>query len=86
MKSLAESRRITFKSRALITELKNFVRGGGSYKAKPGMHDDLVLSMLHVIRILQIIGSWDDQFSEVLKYSSYGDEDDYDLDPLPVVI
>jgi hypothetical protein len=86
MKSLAEGRKIIFKSRALITELKNFVRGGGSYKAKPGMHDDLVLSMLHVIRILQIIGSWDDQFAEVLKHTDFGDEDDYDMDPLPVVI
>jgi hypothetical protein len=85
LNSHAESRKITLKSSPLLTDLKNFLRGGGSYKAKIGMNDDLVLALLHCIRILQIIGSWDDQFSDVLRDGGYGD-DDFDVEPLPVVI
>jgi hypothetical protein len=83
-KSLVESRRLTIKSRALVTELKNFVRGGGSFKAKIGMKDDLVLSMLHVIRLLQVVANWDDSLSDTLRIVS--DSDDYDTAPMPIVI
>ena len=82
-KSLVESRRLVIKSKALITELKSFVRGGNSFKAKPGVKDDLVLSMLHVMRLLQIVANWDDQLEEVLKHTN---DDDWDSDPMPIVL
>ena len=40
-------------SRSLISELKTFVATGGSYKAKTGETDDLVMSTLLVVRMLQ---------------------------------
>lgn len=81
-KSLVESRRITVKSKALVTELKNFVRGGGSFKAKQGMNDDLVMSMLHIIRLLQIVSNWDDSLAEAFKDSA--PEEMMNSDPMAI--
>ena len=44
---------MTIHSRSLISELKAFVASGGSYAAKIGDTDDLVMASLLVIRILQ---------------------------------
>jgi hypothetical protein len=43
-KSLVENRKLTINSKALISELKTFVATGGSYAAKKGDNDDLVMS------------------------------------------
>jgi cell division protein ZapA (FtsZ GTPase activity inhibitor) len=40
-------------SRSLISELKSFVASGGSYAAKIGDTDDLVMASLLVVRMLQ---------------------------------
>jgi len=37
----------------LISELKTFVANGGSYTAKVGENDDLVMASLLVVRMLQ---------------------------------
>jgi len=52
-KTLLESKKMTVHSRALISELKAFVASGGSYAAKIGDTDDLVMASLLVVRILQ---------------------------------
>ena len=52
-KTLLESKKMTIHSRSLISELKAFVASGGSYAAKIGDTDDLVMASLLVIRILQ---------------------------------
>ena len=44
---------MTVHSRSLISELKAFVASGGSYAAKIGDTDDLIMASLLVIRILQ---------------------------------
>jgi hypothetical protein len=81
-KTLVETRRMTLKSRALLTELKNFVRGGGSYKGKIGVNDDLVMGTLQIVRLLQICADWEEQIEENLK--STGDMDDTSSAPMPM--
>jgi hypothetical protein len=53
LKTLIESKKMTINSRSLITELKAFVASGGSYAAKLGEHDDLVMASLLVVRLMQ---------------------------------
>ena len=49
---------MTVNSRSLITELKAFVASGGSYAAKIGDTDDLVMASLLVVRILQHLSDY----------------------------
>jgi cell division protein ZapA (FtsZ GTPase activity inhibitor) len=44
---------MTIKSKPLISELKTFVAVGGSYKAKIGENDDLVMATILIVRMLQ---------------------------------
>ena len=57
-KTLLESKKMTVNSRSLITELKAFVASGGSYAAKIGDTDDLVMASLLVVRILQHLSDY----------------------------
>jgi hypothetical protein len=57
-KSLLESKKMTIHSRPLISELKAFVASGGSYAAKVGDTDDLVMSSLLVVRMLQHLSDY----------------------------
>jgi hypothetical protein len=52
-KTLLESKRMTVRSKSLISELKAFVASGGSYAAKIGDHDDLVMATLLSVRMMQ---------------------------------
>lgn len=52
-KTLLESKKMKVNSRSLISELKSFIAHGGSYAAKIGDTDDLVMSTLLVVRVLQ---------------------------------
>jgi hypothetical protein len=51
-KTLLESKKMTVNSRSLISELKAFVAHGGSYAAKVGDTDDLVMSALLAVRMM----------------------------------
>ena len=66
-KTLLESKKMTVKSRALISELKTFVASGGSYAAKIGDNDDLVMATLLVIRILQDITDFHGDLTEHMR-------------------
>jgi hypothetical protein len=57
-KTLVESKRMHINSRSLISELKAFIAHGGSYAAKVGDTDDLVMSSLLIVRILQQLGDY----------------------------
>jgi hypothetical protein len=57
-KTLLESRKMTINSRSLISELKSFIASGGSYAAKVGDHDDLIMAMLLCIRIMMQIADY----------------------------
>jgi hypothetical protein len=52
-KTLLESKKMKIYSRPLISELKTFVALGGSYAAKVGENDDLVMASLLIVRMLQ---------------------------------
>lgn len=52
-KTLLESNKMKLYSRSLISELKTFVALGGSYSAKVGENDDLVMATLLIVRMLQ---------------------------------
>ena len=45
-------------SKSLISELKTFVALGGSYEAKIGETDDLVMATLLVVRMMQQLSSF----------------------------
>jgi cell division protein ZapA (FtsZ GTPase activity inhibitor) len=49
---------MTINSRSLISELKAFVAHGGSYAAKIGDTDDLIMASLLVTRMLQQLSDY----------------------------
>ena len=81
LKNLIESRRMTVVSRPLISELKTFVAHGASYAAKPGETDDLVMSLILIVRMAQMLQSFDSQLDLKMKDSL---EDI--IEPLPFYI
>jgi len=57
-KTLIESKKMTIYSKSLVSELKTFVASGGSYAAKIGETDDLVMASLLVVRMLQVLSDY----------------------------
>jgi hypothetical protein len=57
-KTLLESGKLTVHSRSLISELKAFVASGGSYAAKIGDHDDLVMASLLAVRVMTQLANY----------------------------
>ena len=53
LKNLIETNKMKVFSSGLISELKTFVASGGSYAAKQGETDDLVMSTILVVRMFQ---------------------------------
>jgi hypothetical protein len=66
-KTLVESKKLTINSFGLISELKAFVASGGSYAAKIGDTDDLVMSSLLVVRILQQLSDFNYSLEEHIR-------------------
>jgi hypothetical protein len=81
LKQMIESDKMAIKSKNLISELKNFVASGNSYSAKPGEHDDLVMSTLLAVRMASTISSWDQKLFERLRDS----EEELTM-PMPIMI
>ena len=80
-KSLVETRRLVIASKALISELKNFVASGGSYAAKVGEHDDLVMSSLLAIRMIMLLQQFDANTDSELR-----DTLDTFIEPMPFIM
>jgi hypothetical protein len=57
-KTLLESKKMTINSHSLISELKAFVAHGGSYAAKIGDTDDLVMASLLSVRVMQQLSEY----------------------------
>ena len=76
-KTLLESKKMTVLSRSLISELKAFVAHGGSYAAKIGDTDDLVMASLLSIRMIQLLGEFHSDLDEYVR------DHDEQIDPLP---
>jgi hypothetical protein len=84
-KSLIESGRMLINSDQLIKELKTFVATESSFKAKPGAHDDLVMSMVLVVRMLDTVLNWSNAVGD-LKEHIDDDELYEEIEAMPVVI
>ena len=81
LKNLIETKKMTIHSQALISELKNFVAHGTSYAAKPGEHDDLVMSTVLAVRMMQLLQNYHVELS-----SGMSDFDDETIEPMPFVV
>ena len=79
-KSLIENKKLHVASKNLITELKTFVAHGTSYSAKTGETDDLVMSMLLCVRMLQTLQSYDAKLDDAMR-----DNGEEYLEPMPFI-
>ena len=77
LKSLVETKKMKVNSKSLITELKSFIASEGSYKAKIGETDDLVMASLLTIRMIQQLSDFHYNLEEQIR-----DHDEI-LAPLP---
>jgi hypothetical protein len=84
LKNLVEGNRIKINSENLVTELKNYVRAGDSFKAKAGMHDDLVSAMLLSIRVATILRAQGIEVGESLN-NAFSNEEIFG-EPTPFVL
>lgn len=66
-KTLIESRKMKVNSKSLISEMKSFIALEGSYKAKVGETDDLVMSSLLIVRMLQVLSDYYSPLEEHIK-------------------
>ena len=76
-KTLIENKKMTINSRSLVSELKSFIAHGGSYAAKIGETDDLVMASLLTIRMMQELSDYHYKLEEHIR-----DHDEY-IEPLP---
>jgi len=81
LKQWVETEKLTINSKNLIRELKTFVASGTSYKAKSGENDDLVMSLILAIRMIQVVSKYDESTFDEVKESF--DDDEYDM-PMPI--
>jgi hypothetical protein len=72
LKLLIETGRMKIRSSSLVSELKTFVAAGVGYAAKIGETDDLVMSTVLAIRMLQLLQSYDTDINNQLR--DHGDE------------
>ena len=80
LKSWVETNKLKLASKMLISELKNFVAKGTSFEAKIGETDDLVMSMLLAIRMMQLIQNFDATIDETLR------SDEEFVAPMPFIM
>ena len=81
LKALIETKRLHIASKNLVSELKTFVAMGGSYEAKVGETDDLVMSTILVVRMVQMLKSFDPDLDQHLRDSL----DDF-IEPMPFIM
>ncbi len=81
LKNLVETNRMRIYSRSLISELKTFVAAGTGYAAKIGETDDLVMSTILTIRMLQVLQTYHRELDEQMR-----DHQDITIEPLPFIM
>jgi hypothetical protein len=67
LKNWVETKKLKIASKMLVSEFKNFIAKGVSYEAKIGETDDLVMSMLLAVRMMQAIQNFDALVDETLR-------------------
>lgn len=80
-KQLVEAKKLTLNSKNLVSELKNFIASGGSYAAKIGETDDLVMSLLLAIRMSQSLQNYSVELDAVMRGN-----DEFDIMPMPFIM
>jgi hypothetical protein len=80
LKLLIETTRMKIRSTSLVSELKTFVASGMGYAAKPGETDDLVMSTILAVRMLQQLQTYDTEINNQLR-----DHGDVIIPPLPFI-
>ena len=83
LKTMIENSKMTVHSKPLISELKNFVATGSSYKAKLGQTDDLVSATLLALRMMAVLKDWDPRIYDTFNQAE--SDDDYEP-PMPIFI
>jgi hypothetical protein len=68
------------RSPALVSELKTFVAQGVSFSAKPGETDDLVMSTVLNVRMLQLLQTYDNAIDNQVR-----DHGDSLIPPMPFI-
>lgn len=81
MKNLIESKKLYLASKPIISQLKTFVASSGSFAAKIGEHDDLIMAMILTLRIATILREYDATLDQ-----SMSDRDDEILLPMPFIM
>jgi hypothetical protein len=80
LKILVESGRMKIHSAPLVSELKTFVAHGTSYAAKIGETDDLVMSSLLAVRMMQQLQSYHTEMDSQMR-----DHGDLVIEPMPFI-
>ena len=83
LKFLIEENRMKINSYSLISELKTFVAAGTSFRAKAGSMDDLVSSLLLIVRMSTVLADWDPKVFESLSVGQL--EEEWEA-PMPIFI
>lgn len=79
-KNLLESGKLKVNSSGLISELKTFVASGGSYAAKIGETDDLVMATLLAVRMLQYLQNF------IVDLDSHIRDHSEVIEPMPFIM
>jgi len=80
-KEMVERHSIGIRSMQLIEEMKCFVRVAGSYSAKSGGTDDLVMATILVVRLVEELASFDQSAYDKLYAHAYENEAESQYDP-----
>jgi hypothetical protein len=83
LKTMIENNQLTINSKPLISELKNFVATGSSFKAKPGSMDDLISSIILALRVINVMKDWDPNVYKT--FNQVAVEEDYEP-PMPIFV
>lgn len=82
LKHMVESDRIDLNSKSLISELKTYIAKGITFEGKSGSNDDLVSSLLLIIRMSMLLQDWDPKLYDKLREEADGEW----LMPMPIYI
>jgi hypothetical protein len=83
LKTMVENDQLILTSKALITELKNFVATGTSFRAKVGQTDDLISATLLALRMMNVLKDWDPR---IYNTFTQADGDEVIEPPMPIYV
>lgn len=86
LKYLIESKKMKIYSKHLISELKTYIATGVSFQAKQGAQDDLVASLLLLVRMSQVLADWDPNiFESFSTREHFAADEDFEY-PMPIFL